>query len=197
MEVNSQRNGEQWRNGGSYRFVMCRTWRGWSVWTLGVAKIWRITAFKQRVGNFQKALQGLRMLCAAHCSAAWPGQLLFPYLWLCSAALPLWGHGGAAGKHEWKNKGGFFSFQMVWSCSVIMQTMCGIWASLGVGYKELKGLGQFFFPFQNEFRCRWMHSYWATPVIMMKLTEDRVLSVFLLVVYIYVLFMSLFCSLSK
>lgn len=147
MEVNSQRNGEQWRNGGSYRFVMCRTRRGWSVWTLGVAKIWRIRAFKQRVGNFQKALQGLRMLCAAHCSAAWPGQLLFPYLWLCSAALPLWGHGGAAGKHEWKNKGGFFSFQMVRSCSVIMQAMCGIWASLGVGYKELKGLGQFLFSF--------------------------------------------------
>ena len=101
-----------------------------------------------------EVLHRLRMLCAAHCSAAWPGQLLFPYLWLCSAALPLWGHGGAAGKHEWKNKGGFFSFQMVWSCSVIMQAMCGIWASLGVGYKELKGLGQFFFPFQNEFRCR-------------------------------------------
>jgi len=71
----------------------------------------------------------------------------FPTLWLCSAALPLWEHGGAAGKHEWKNKGGFFSFQMVWSCSVIMQTMCGIWASLGVGYKELKGLGQFLFSF--------------------------------------------------
>lgn len=93
MEVNSQRNGEQWRNGGSYRFVMCRTWRGWSVWTLGVAKIWRITAFKQRVGNFQKALQGLRMLCAAHCSAAWPGQLLFPYLMAlqrCPPTLGTW-----------------------------------------------------------------------------------------------------------
>lgn len=30
---------------------------------------------------------------------------------------------------------------------MIMQTMCGIWASLGVGYKELKGLGQFLFSF--------------------------------------------------
>lgn len=72
------------------------------------------------------------------------GQVSFCLLilWLCSTALLPWRCSvlfGAAGKCEqwW-----ILQF-LVWSCSVIMQTMCGIWASLGVGYKELKGLGLF------------------------------------------------------
>lgn len=64
--------------------------------------------------------------------------------------------------------------------------------SLGVGFKELKGRG-FFSPSQNELKCRLIHSCWAMPVIMVKLTENGVLCVFLTVVYRYVLPMLLFC----